>query len=64
MKIVLVLLGVVFLGWLAAVLAIALFIFFVSLVAWVVITLRSPNGKKEKPAERSAVKRLVEQEQT
>lgn len=64
MKSVLILLAVVALGWLAAILAIALFIFSVSLVAGVVITFRSAKGEKQKPADRAPVKRLVEQEQT
>lgn len=64
MKTILLLLAVVALGWLAAALAIAGFIFFASLGAWVVITCRSAKGKKQEQPDRSRVKRLVEQEQT
>ena len=64
MKPVLILLAVVVLGWLGAVFALALFILFVSLVAGVIITLRSAKAEKQKQADRSPVKRLVEQEQT
>ncbi len=64
MKPVLILLAVVALGWLGAAFAIALFILFVSLIAGVIITLRSAKGEKRKQADRSPVKRLVEQEQT
>lgn len=63
MKTVLLLLAVVAGGWLVAILAIALFIFFVALVAWVVMTLRSAKEEGPEQANRSPVKRLVEQEQ-
>ena len=64
MKPVLFLLAVVTLGWLVAILAIAALIFFGSLVAWVVIILRSVGRKEKEQIDRRRLKRLVEQEQT
>lgn len=64
MKTILLLIAVVALGWLTAILAIALIIFSASLVAWAVITFRSARENKQDRADRSPLKTLVEQEQT